>query len=57
MQMPLEHTRTHENRIAAHGGRREALARPAVEPGTGRPVLLAGEEEDIPDRHIFRGID
>ncbi|MFI7016179.1 hypothetical protein [Streptomyces sp. NPDC050164] len=27
------------------------------EPGTHRPALLAGEEGDNPDPHIFRGID
>ncbi|WP_330305217.1 MULTISPECIES: hypothetical protein [unclassified Streptomyces] len=28
-----------------------------AEPGTERPALLAGEEHDVPDRHIFRGTD
>ncbi len=27
------------------------------EPGTHRPALLAGEDGDDPDPHIFRGID
>ncbi|MFI5676940.1 hypothetical protein [Streptomyces cellulosae] len=27
------------------------------EPGTHRPALLAGEDGDNPDPHIFRGID
>ncbi|MEG3632082.1 hypothetical protein [Streptomyces poriticola] len=26
-------------------------------PGTSRPALLAGEERDTPERHIFRGLD
>ncbi|MGW2492622.1 hypothetical protein ACWCV9_36220 [Streptomyces sp. NPDC001606] len=30
---------------------------PRSEPATERPALLAGEERDVPDRHIFRGID
>jgi len=29
----------------------------SAEPGTERPALLAGEERDVPDRHIFRGTD
>ncbi|MFE2558274.1 hypothetical protein ACFXGT_20045 [Streptomyces sp. NPDC059352] len=57
MQTPVEHTRTRENRIAGRGGQRETSGGSAAEPGSGRPVLLAGEDEDIPDRHIFRGID
>lgn len=57
MQTPIEHTRTRENRPACRTGRSEAPGRPAAELGSGRPVLLAGEEGDIPDRHIFRGID
>jgi hypothetical protein len=28
-----------------------------AEPEAERPALLAGEERDVPDRHIFRGID
>ncbi|MEV7525562.1 hypothetical protein [Streptomyces sp. NPDC091371] len=27
------------------------------EPDTRRPALLAGEEEETPDQHIFRGVD
>ncbi|MEI5527169.1 hypothetical protein WB401_34210 [Streptomyces brasiliscabiei] len=26
-------------------------------PGYGPPVLLAGEEDDVPDRCIYRGTD
>ncbi|CAM5612164.1 hypothetical protein [Streptomyces narbonensis] len=57
MQTPIEHTRTRENRPAGRAGRSEDSGRPAVELVSGRPVLLAGEEADFPDRHIFRGID
>lgn len=38
-----------EGRITARPG--------SEEPGTQRPALLAGEERDVPDRYIFRGID
>ncbi|GAA2962578.1 hypothetical protein GCM10010446_55120 [Streptomyces enissocaesilis] len=30
---------------------------PLEEPHAPRPALLAGEEGEIPDRHIFRGTD
>ncbi|MFI6358569.1 hypothetical protein ACIBJF_39550 [Streptomyces sp. NPDC050743] len=31
--------------------------RASEEPDTRRPALLAGEEGETPDQHIFRGID
>ncbi|MCX5203220.1 hypothetical protein OG897_17435 [Streptomyces sp. NBC_00237] len=57
MQKPSEHTRTRENRTVGRDGRRETWGAPGGGAASGRPVLLAGEEGDAPDRHVFRGID
>ncbi|WP_255305879.1 hypothetical protein [Streptomyces sp. Wb2n-11] len=35
----------------------EHEATPREEPHAPRPALLAGEEGENPDRHIFRGTD
>ncbi|WP_405886468.1 hypothetical protein OG747_52385 (plasmid) [Streptomyces sp. NBC_01384] len=37
--------------------REDATWAEPAEPAPERPALLAGEEREFPDRHIFRGID